>query len=177
MFRVQVEIAEYDPALQKSWDEGGSWPHSNHYHFHEAVVASYFILRGYHVLREYSCTRSAGNRPITSFQTGLFHAVVGPEVSAFFLSHIASSTHQGSGQPDLFVFRGEHLHDPKVSYSDPRLWFFVEVKGPSDQVRPYQKAFWREVASRSDLGLGPERIRLFRTAPRGEPYRLQEVEY
>lgn len=176
-FRVGEEVAEYDPALRLSWEEGGSWPHAHHYHFHEAVVASHFILRGYHVLREYAFTRPDADRPIASFSTRLFHAVVGPEVSSFFLTHMASVTQQGSGQPDLFVFREEHPRDPKVRYPDPRLWFFVEVKGPGDQVKPSQKVFWREVAIRDDLGLGPERIRLFRTVPRGEPYELNEVEY
>lgn len=53
----------------------------------------------------------------------------------------------------------------------------MRVKGPGDRVQGYQKTFWREVAKRTDLGLGPERIRLFRTTPIGVECQLGTVEY
>jgi hypothetical protein len=176
-FRVQEELAEYDPDLRRSTQEGGSWPHPNHYHFNEAVVASYFLLRGYQVLRGFSSTRLDIKHPIASLSTRILHQVVGPDVSNFFLTELAGATGHGSGEPDLFVFREEHPEDPKIGYPDPRLWFFVEVKGPGDRVSSNQKRFWREVAKRSDLGLGPERIRLFKTAPFGKARQLNVVEY
>lgn len=177
VFEVTEEIAEYDPALRLSWQEGGSWPHSNHFHFNEAVVAAYLKLRGYHVLRDFSSTRLDPGGLVAPFETQLLHAVVGPEVSDFFRTELADATACGTGEPDLFVFREEHQHDPKVRYLDPRLWFFVEVKGPGDVVQPAQKAFWHEVAKRGDLGLGPDRIRLFRTVPIGALHTPGLVEY
>jgi len=177
-FEVEEEVAYYDLERRLSWQEGGLWPHLNHYNFHEAVVAAYFVLRGYHVLWDYSSTSLLSKRPVARTSSQLFHEVVGPDVSAFFLGDLATATRGGSGQPDLFVFREEEPPaDKKVKYLDPRLWFFVEVKGPRDRVGPNQRAFWKAVAERTDLGLGPERIRLFRTAPCGEEPELKPVDY
>ena len=176
-FEVTQEVAYYDPHRRSSWQEGGLWPQSTHGGFAEAVVASHFVLLGYHVLTQFSSTGLGKSRSVTEHSTALLHAVVGPTVSEFFRTGLSQATAQGSGQPDLFVFREETPNDPKIVYRDPRRWFFVEVKGPGDRVRPNQKAFWRAVAERTDLGLGPEHIRLFRTAPDGEVPDLKTLEY
>lgn len=56
-------------------------------------------------------------------------------------------------------------NDPKIKFRDPRLWFFVEIKGPNEGIRKTQKEYWRAIAEREDIGLGPHRIRLFRVVP------------
>jgi hypothetical protein len=176
-FQVEEEVAYYDPEQRISWPEGGAWPHANHGGFAESVVAAHFVLLGYHVLTQFSSTGLGKSRSVTEHSTALLHAVVRPTVSEFFRTGLSQATAQGAGQPDLFVFREETPNDPKIVYRDPRRWFFVEVKGPGDRVRPNQKAFWRAVAERTDLGLGPEHIRLFRTAPDGEVPDLKTLEY
>jgi len=173
IFTVVEEVVPYNPEQRRSWQEGGSWPHSHHFNFHEAVVAAHFTLLGYHVLWDYSSTGFGPNRPVARASSRLLHEVVGPDVSAFFLGDLADATRGGSGQPDLFVFREDSSADPKVKYLDPRLWFFIEVKGPDDSVHSNQKAFWREVA----LRLGQDKIRLFRTVPDGTEYTPQPVQY
>lgn len=167
-FSVQEEFADYSPSARVSWSDGGSWPHSNHYGFHEAVVSAHFVLLSYHVLRDFRVSSPQTGNPLLDHTTALAHAVVGPEITAYFVNELPELTNSGSGQPDLFVFRApDNPADLKIHYRDPRLWFFVEVKGPGDVVQPYQETFWRAIAERSDIGLGPERIRLFRTAPEG----------
>jgi len=59
VFAVDQELVFYDPDLRRSWQEGGGWPLLNHFNFHETVVAARIILRGYHVLWDYS-----GPRPV-----------------------------------------------------------------------------------------------------------------
>lgn len=173
-FVVWEEIAYYDPDSRLAWDEGGQWPHANHYHFNEAVVASRFVLQGYTVLRDFSSTRPhVKRRPLAAHSTALLHDVVGAEASAFFSQELEAATDGGTGEPDLFVFREDHPNDPKYRYPDEREWFFVEVKGPGDVVSEEQKHFWHLVAER----LGESRIRLFRTAPVGEAVELETVEY
>jgi len=173
VFTVEEELVFYDPDLRRSWQEGGDWPHLNHFNFHEAVVAAHFTLRGYHALWDYSATGTKVLRPVARASSNLLQEVVGPEISAFFLNELSDVTNGGSGQPDLFVFREDAPGDPKVRYADPRLWFFAEVKGPGDSVRDNQRTFWREVA----LRVGPERIRLFRTLPLGEDCEPQVITY
>lgn len=176
-FCVEEELAHYDPRWRLSCQEGGEWPHPNHYHFNEAVVASHFLLRGYRVLRGYSATWAEPDDSLSGLWTRLLHAVVGPEVRNFLVTELAAKTAGGSGEPDLFVFREEYPNDPKIRYLDSRRWFFVEVKGPGDKVGDNQRAFWRALAERPDLGLGPERIRLFKTAERGKSRQLKSLEY
>lgn len=177
-FNVREELAEYDSALRVAWPDGGTWPHSNHYGFNEAVVAAHFALRGYEVLRHFRVAHTATGDPVVDHTTALMHAVVGPEVSDFFASTLDEITNHGSGQPDLFIFRApDNPNDPKIRFGDPRLWFFVEVKGPGDKVQSYQRTFWRAVAEQEDLGLGPDRIRLFRTAPTGTAPELKILGY
>lgn len=173
-FTVQEEVAFYDPESRRAWDEGGTWPHSNHYHFNEAVVAAHFVLLGYQYLRAFSSTKpSVARRPLAAHSTALLHDIVGPDVSTFFTQDLAAATNAGTGEPDLFVFREEHPNDPKHRYLDDRDWFFVEVKGPGDLVSAQQKHFWRCVAEK----LGQGRVRLFRTAPYGEPPVLEVIDY
>ncbi len=173
-FTVTEEVAWYDPERRLSWREGGEWPHPNHFHFHESVVAAHFIMRGYHVLRDCGCTRDFDSgRPLSVHSTRLLHDVVGSEATEFMTGELAEATASGTGEPDLFVFREEHPNDPKYHYDDPRLWFFVEVKGPEDVVSEDQKAFWHKVAER----FGSDRIRLFRTCPHGENFEPEDVEY
>jgi hypothetical protein len=173
-FTVDEEIAYYDPEDRRSWDEGGTWPHSHHYHFNEAVVAAHFVLQGYHVLRDFSSTRpQLKRRPLAAHSTALLHDIVGSEASAFFQGELEAATRGGTGEPDLFVFREDHPRDPKYRFVDDRDWFFVEVKGPGDVVGDEQRRFWHLVAER----LGEGRIRLFRTAPRGETFGADSIAY
>ena len=177
MFEVREEIVYYDEASRRSWKEGGPWPHENHFGFYEAVVAAHFTMQGYQVVRRFTSTRPGDDRSVLGIYTKLFHAVVGDAVSAFFTHEIASMSAMAGGQPDLFVFREEHPNDPHIRYADPRLWFFVEAKGLGDAVRENQKLIWRKIAERVDIGLGPDRIRLFRVVPRGKPYAARVVRY
>lgn len=174
---VKPELVTYDPSIRRSWKNGGEWPNADLYYFHEAVVASHFVLRGYHVLRDYLATRAKGRRSLTTHYSRIFHEVVGPQASAFFMEELDKIAPGSIGQPDLFVFREKNTNDPRVRYGDPRLWFFVEVKGPGDRVGKNQRVFWREVAMREDIGLGPQRVRLFRTAPHGSVINLEPVRY
>jgi hypothetical protein len=174
---ITPELVTYDPLMRRSWKEGGEWPNADLYYFHEAVVAAHFVLRGYHVLRDYLATRTKGRRSLTTHYSGIFHDVVGPRASAFFMEELDKIAPGSIGQPDLFVFREETANDPRVHYEDPRFWFFVEVKGSGDRIGRNQRAFWREVAKRDDIGLGPQRIRLFRTAPVGRSVNLEAIQY
>jgi hypothetical protein len=176
-FEVEEELVHYDPERRRAWPEGGDWPHSNHFGFNEAVVASHFLLRGYHVVGDYCSTSSVDGRRARAHYTSMVHDVVGSDVSEFLKTDLAALCPDGSGEPDLFVFREETPNDPKIAYSNPLLWFFAEVKGPGDQVRDTQTRWWRAVAERTDIGLGPERIRLFRTAPAGEIPELLSYRY
>jgi len=172
-FCVMEQLVEYDPVRRLSWQADGTWPHANHFHFHEAVVSAHFILLGYNALRDYGIEKS--HKSQTTHATQILHSVVGPVASEFLLSSRFSEATDGrSGLPDLFVFRAlAPANDPKVRYKDPADWFFVEVKGPGDRVGENQKKFWHAVAEE----LGPERIKLFKTTPKGTPCCTGEVEY
>lgn len=172
-FSVLEQVVEYDPARRLSWQEGGSWPHSNHFHFHEAAAAAHFTLLGYQVLRDYGLRPA--KRATTTHATEILHSVVGPDVSAFLVSDAFSgATDDGSGLPDLFLFRAlDPEADPKIKYADACPWFFVEVKGPGDRVQDNQKVFWRAIAEK----YGPQHIRLVRTTPNGTICSPEEVTY
>jgi hypothetical protein len=176
-FEVTAKAVRYDREQRRSWKDGGEWPHANLYHFYEAVAASHFTMRGYHVLRDYLATRTKASRPLVEDYSRIFHRVVGPEASAFFLEHMEDVAPAGVGQPDLFVFREEAPNDPGLYFPDSLLWFFVEVKGAGDSIRDNQLRFWRAVASRPDLGLGPERIRLIRVLPMDADFQSEVVAY
>ncbi len=154
----------------RRWDN----EHANRANFVEAIVAAHFVKRGYHVLRDF-CTTNRDVQPVGSLKshsTQLLHDVVGEEVSHFLCSDLAADNPLGYGEPDLFVFR-EDRPDPKLMYSDPRLWFFVEVKGPKDTVRDNQTAYWRALAD----GSGENRLILARVAPAGTTPALDHIEY
>jgi len=173
--RVEEELVYFDPGDRLSWQEGGVWPHSNHCGFVEAIAAAYFVKRGYHVLREFCTTKREVGRSgsLLRHSTHLMHDVVGEEVSSFLCSELVTRNRNGSGEPDLFVFREDHPNDPKIHYADPRPWFFVEVKGPGDSVRDNQKTWWSEFADR----FGSDQIRLVRVAPIGEVIEPATIEY
>ena len=171
---VTEEIVYFDPEDRLTWPDGGPWPQSSGGGFVEAAVAAYFTLRGYHVLQQFRTTsRTVSKRPVIRHSTELLYDVVGEEVSDFLRNELALDNPQDSGQPDLFIFREETPNDPKINYEDPRVWFFVEVKGPGDQVRDNQKAWWAALASR----FGPERIRLARVVQSGDESEPAVVEY
>jgi len=173
--RVKEELVYFDSDDRRSWQEGGVWPHSTHGGFVEAIAAAYFIKQGYQVLSEFCTTRRKVGRPhgLLQHSTLLMHDVVGDEVDSFLCSEMAAHNSKGYGEPDLFVFREDHPNDPKIHFDDPRLWFFVEVKGPGDSVRDNQKAWWSEFADR----FGSDRIRLVRVAPAGQAIEPKIIEY
>jgi hypothetical protein len=103
--------------------------------------------------------------------------VVGKEVAEFLLDVVAPQIRSQDGLPDLFVFREDRPNDPKVRFEDPHLWFWVEVKGAGESIRNTQKRFWRLIADRPDLGLGPERLRLFRALPSGSAHNPRSWAY
>jgi hypothetical protein len=176
-FSVTETVVEYDPRLRLSWKEGGSWPHSNHYGFHETVVAAHFTLLGYHAFYEYSVTKDPQDDSRKDFNCRVFRSVVGDEVAVWLRTAFGTDD---TGQPDLFVYRDpDNPNDPKIRYSDPLLWLWVEVKGVHsgqvESVRGTQKAFWRLIASHELLG--PERIRLVRAIPKGSTYQPRTISY
>ena len=173
-YSVTEEIVHFNPDDRMSWEDGGHWPHLYHGGFVEAVVAAHFIMRGYYVLQQFRTTSQAvSKRPVIWHSTELLYDVVGQEVSDFLRNEAAMGNPEDSGQPDLFVFREESPNDPKIRYDDPRLWFFVEVKGPGDQVRANQKTWWSALASKC----GSERIRLARAIPAGEETESAVIEH
>lgn len=176
-YSLLTETIFFNPKDRRSWKDGGDWPHESLYYYYEAFVAAYFTMRGFHVIRDYVATRNQASRNLTTNYTRIFHDVVGEMASRFFTEELDKYCPAGRGQPDLFVFREEFSNDPRVKYPDPSKWFFVEVKGPRDQVSENQKRFWRAVAERTDIGLGPERIRLFRVLPEGATDAEAEVWY
>jgi hypothetical protein len=170
-YSLTEEIVKYDRSRRLSYKEDGDWPHPNHYGFHEAVAAAHFILRGYHVLTDYSTTYPKTSRLVKRHYSTIFREIVGQEITDF-MQKLRRRYGVDSGQPDLFVFREETPNDPKIKFRDPRLWFFVETKGPNEGIRKTQKEYWRAIAEREDIALGPHRIRLFRVVPddyKGEP--------
>jgi hypothetical protein len=173
-FRIKEELIFYDPDLRLSVKEGGTWPHPNHYGFCEAVVAAHFIMRGYQVLTDYSASSRRPEREVKHHFSCLFRHVVG-EKAAKYIGELGGD-YRGSGQPDVFVFCEGRSQDPKC---DPLTkWFFAEAKG-KDKVSDSQKKFWRAIAEREDIGLGPQRIKLFRAVSRVEsdPAPAQTFEY
>lgn len=176
-FCVATETIWFDPEARRSWQQGGDWPHASLYYFYEAVVAAHFTMLGYHAISDYVATRASDKRPIRHHLTSIMHHVVGVDASRFLTSEVDQIARAGAGQPDLFVFRQATPNDPRVRYSDPRQWFFVEVKGPGDRVRENQKRFWRAIAGRPDLGLGEERIRVVRPCPQGSQSVDSIIEY
>ncbi len=176
-FRVTTEYISFDPRLRRSWEQGGSWPHANLYYFYEAVVAAHFTLLGHHAIFDYVATRAADKRPVRDHFTRIMHHVVGAEASRYLTTEVDQILRAGAGQPDLFVFRQAAPQDHRVKYPDARLWFFVEVKGPGDRIRENQKRFWRAIAERPDIGLGPERIRVIRPYPEGSQPDELTIEY
>jgi len=177
IYTITEHLVCYDPGLQLSWAEGGTWPHKNHYGFHEAVVAAHFRLLGYEVLHDYNSTKKSATRPVCNFYTKLFHEIIGERISHFLRTEVRGRLNADYGQPDLFVFREERPNDPKIQYPDPLLWFFVEVKGPGESIRDTQLVYWRLIADREDLGLGPKRIRLYRALRKGTRQKPQTFEY
>ena len=176
--RVTEEVAYYEPGLNLSWAEGGTWPHKNHYGFAEAVVCSYFILRGYKVLTRYSATGQTEPDFLTKANNRIFREVVGSKIANYLRDEYRAGRLDDRGEPDLFVFRREdNPEDPKIKYADDRTWFFVEAKNEKDRVRETQKRFWRAVAEREDLGMGPSRIRVFRVLPNGARFEPVMTEY
>ena len=179
---IKEEVIRYDPNERLSYDEGGEWPHLNHYGFHEAVVAAHFRRKGYIALHDYNCSydytseEKSSVRPIREYFTKLFHEIVKPQISEFMKTELKQTLGTDYGQPDLFVFQAFNFKDPKISYSDLP-WFFVEVKGPNETIRDTQLRYWRLIANRRDLGLGEERIRLFRAIPIGMKYEAHTFEY
>jgi hypothetical protein len=176
-FSVTEEVVEYDPHRRLSWREGGDWPHSNHYWFHESVVAAHFMLRGYHAFHEYSATKDIQDGSRRDYNSRIFRSIVGDDVVGWLRESFGADD---SGQPDLFVYRDpDNSNDPKVKYKDPLLWFWVEVKGihhgKVETIRNTQKSFWRVIASWDFLG--EERIKLFRVVPKGFSYEPQRIMY
>jgi hypothetical protein len=161
-YSLTEEIVTYDPSRRLSYKEDGDWPHPNHYGFREAVVAAHFILRGYHVLTDYSTTYPKTSRLVKRHYSAIFREIVGQKM-ADFMQKMARKYGVDSGQPDLFVFQQETPKDPKIKY---RPWFFAEIKGPNEGIRKTQKEYWRAIAEREDIGLGPQRISLFRVVPK-----------
>ena len=177
-FTVTESIIHYDPELRESVAYGGTWPHSNHFGFVEAATAAHYIQRGYNVLREFCTTsREVRHGGLAYHSTQLLHDIVGPEVSEYFTTEVAEVCRNGSGEPDLFMFRAFNPNDPKVSYPEGPSWFFAEVKGPRDVVRENQKLFWRRLVSRPDLGLGPDRLVLVRAVPVGASVTPATIDY
>jgi hypothetical protein len=167
-YSLKEEIVVYDPSRRLSYKEDGDWPHPNHYGFREAVVASHFILRGYHVLTDYSTTYPKTSRLVKRHYSAIFRQIVGQEI-ADFMQKLGKRYGVDRGQPDLFVFQEKKPNDLKIKF---RPWFFAETKGPNEGIRKTQKDYWREIAKREDIGLGPHRIRLIRVVPddyKGEP--------
>ena len=167
-YSLTEEIVTYDPSSRLSCKQGGDWPHPNHYGFREAVVAAHFILRGYHVLTDYSTTYPKTSRLVKQHYSAIFHEIVGHEITDF-MQKLGKRYGVDRGQPDLFVFQEKTPNDPKIKF---RPWFFAETKGPNEGIRKTQKDYWREIAEREDIGLGPHRIRLIRVVPddyKGEP--------
>jgi hypothetical protein len=161
----------FTPEEALEWDS----EHDNRAGFVEAVVAAHYVRRGYHVLRDF-CTTDREVAPKDGLKwhsTQLLHDVIGSAVSQYLCSQLASRNRLGYGEPDLFVFREAHPNDPKLHFLDPRLWFFVEIKGPRDKVRDNQLAFWSDLAD----GTGDNRLVLARVAPVGTRPRLETVEY
>jgi hypothetical protein len=151
----------FTPADGALWDEA----HANRSGFVEAFVASLYVARGYHVLRDF-CTTSRDVKPVGGLKwhsTQLLHDVVGETVSDFLCTDLAARNPLGYGEPDLFVFREEHPNDPKIHFPDDHPWFFVEVKGPGDKVREGQTVFWGELED----AFGHDLVRLVRVAQLG----------
>jgi hypothetical protein len=176
-YAITEELVYYDPKLKLSWAEGGAWPHPNHYWFHEAVVAAHFRLRGYESLHDYNSTKAFARRPICNYFTQLFHYIIGARISEFLITEAKQTLGADHGQPDLFIFREDRPNDPKIRYPDSLLWFFVEVKGPGENIRDTQLKYWRLIADSEDLDLGPKRIRLHRALPEGAQYQPRTFEY
>jgi hypothetical protein len=141
--KLTETIVRYNPCDRLSWNEGGVWPHKNHFGFHEAVVIAHLALRGYQCISQYSTTSPPKGNSISDFYTGIFRNVVGSEISDF----LTNSLDNDAGQPDLFVFRPpDNPKDPKIKYQESLVWFWVEVKGAFggriENVRNTQKKFF-----------------------------------
>lgn len=162
-YSLTEEIVTYDPSSRLSYKEGGDWPHPNHYGFREAVVAAHFIRRGYHVLTDYSTTYPKTSRSVKRHYSTIFREIVGKEITDF-MQELGRDLGVDCGQPDLFVFQEEKPNDLKINF---RPWFFGETKGPNEGIRETQKKYWRAIAEGENIGLGPQRIRLFRVVPKG----------
>ena len=98
-------------------------------------------------------------------------------ISEFLITEARQALSADHGQPDLFVFRQDRPNDPKIRYPDSLLWFFVEVKGRGENIRDTQMKYWRLIADREDLDLGPKRIRLYRALPEGKQYEPETFAY
>ena len=180
-FRIEEQVVYYDPERRRAWGkERGTWPHKNHYGFHEAVIAADFKLRGYQVIRDYSVTKTKPLRHVTNYFTKLVHYFVGRRATRFFTTELKEITGGDAGQPDLFVFHEHTPTDPKIrypEYPEVLLWFFVECKGPDEPIREGQRKFWRAIAKRDDIDLGIKRLKLFRALPEGYKYEPKEYEF
>ncbi|PIX25722.1 MAG: hypothetical protein COZ69_02400 [Deltaproteobacteria bacterium CG_4_8_14_3_um_filter_45_9] len=179
-FRIKEHIVYYDPQRRRSWNEGGTWPHKNHYGFHEAVIAADFRLRGYEVIHDYSMTKTKPLRNVTNYFTKLVHGFVSRRATRFFTTELKEITGSDDGQPDLFVFHQDTPNDPKIrypEYPENLLWFFVECKGPDEAIRETQRKFWRAIAERDNIDLGIKRLNLFRALPEGYKYEPKEYEF
>ena len=182
-YTTTEKIVRYDPKWRLSSEDGGDWPHRNHYEFHEAVVAAHLRLQGYIALRDYTSTldysfaRGSNVRPALKYISKLFHEIIGPKVSEFMKTELKQTLGGNFGQPDLFVFQAFNPTDPKILYKDPLPWFFAEVKGPDDTISDNQFKYWRLIAYREDLDLGEKRIRQYRSLPGGMKYERQTIEY
>lgn len=177
IFSITEEIVYFNPKLRLSWAERGTWPHSSHYGFHEAVVAAHFRILGYEALHDYNAMKKSAKRPVCNHYNKLFHEIIGEKISHFLRTELRQKLIKNHGQPDLFVFREDCPQDPKIRYSDSLLWFFVEVKGIGESIRDTQLEYWHAIAEREDLDLGPKRIRLFRALPEGTEYSTQTFDY
>ena len=179
-FKIKEQVVYYKREWRKSWADEGTWPHLNLYGFHEAAVAAHFKLQGWEVIHDYSVTNIAPPRLVTLHFTKLVHDFVGRPISDFFINDLKKMIGGDSGQPDLFVFHEPTPNDPKINYPgypEDLLWFFVECKGPDEPIRETQLNFWKLIADRDDLDLGPKRIKLFRALPCGTNYEPKEYDF
>lgn len=99
------------------------------YHFYEwlAAVLVYHTLGHLSLVEQYQ---------YESHKRALLAEIMSPDV----MSYISNHPEFGSmACPDLFVYL------PNLSD-----WYFCEVKGPGDRLRPKQEAFFRELSARTE---------------------------
>jgi hypothetical protein len=123
-YSLTEEIVAYDRSRRLSYKEDGDWPHPNHYGFREAIVAAHFILRGYHVLTDYSTIYPKTSRLVKRHYSAIFQEIIGQKIIDF-MQKLGKRYGVDRGQPDLFVFHEETPKDPKIIFRDPLPWYFV----------------------------------------------------